>query len=226
LTNPNLKQSLVDCIRMLERANHIDFNGHASVRVPGSDTIMINSKSSSRSSLTVDDIVTIDLDGKVISGNGEPPNEFPLHTRIYANKDNVKAVIHTHPQWSTLFTITKIPIKPVIVQGAVVGDIPVFPKSNSISNNDIANEMVNALGEHKAILLKAHGAVFAAEGLVEAFVLSCFLELNAHRQYMASQIGEPQSLEDDEVKQLTEFLWQPKNIQKVWDNHYSKLVAN
>jgi L-fuculose-phosphate aldolase len=122
-----------------------------------------------------------------------------------------------------LFTISKTPLRPVIIQGAVLGEIPVFSKSLSISNFDIANEMAEKLEDHHIILLKSHGAVITGKTIVETFVRSVFLEENAYRQYMASQIGTAHPLEEEEIGQIARFLWQPRNIQKVWDYHYSKL---
>jgi L-fuculose-phosphate aldolase len=218
-----LTQQLVTGILMLEQAKHIDFNGHFSVRVPDTDFILINSAGASRSSLTEKDIITIDLQGNIVEGDGRPPNEYPLHTQVYKQREDVQAVAHTHPLWSTMFTIARIALRPVIIQGAVLGEVPVFPKSLSISNFDIANEMASLLGDHHIILLKAHGAVITGKTIVETFVRSVFLEENAYRQYMASQIGTAHSLEEDEINKTAEFIWQPRNIQKVWDYHYSKL---
>jgi L-ribulose-5-phosphate 4-epimerase len=72
--------------------------------------------------------------------------------------------------------------------------------------------------------MKSHGAVIVADGIIEAFVKSVFLEENAYRQFMASQIGEAYSLTEEEIESMAKFLWQPKNIRKVWDNHLSKLM--
>ena len=55
-----LKQQLVDCIRMLEQSDIIDYNGHCSIRLDDGH-ILINIGSCQRSSLTVDDICTIDI---------------------------------------------------------------------------------------------------------------------------------------------------------------------
>ncbi|WP_102348624.1 class II aldolase/adducin family protein [Bacillus sp. Marseille-P3661] len=223
MNHTQLKQDVANVIKMLERAEHIDFNGHASVRVPGTNTIFINERKSSRSSLTAEHIIQIDFDGNVVEGNGEPPNEFPLHTEIYRNRDDVNAVLHTHPKWSTLFTITKVPLRPVIIQGAVVGEVPILQKSYSISNKEMALELVETLGSKNAVLMKAHGAALVGSNLQEAFARSVFLEENAYRQYMASQIGYAHSLDDEEIESMCSFIWQPKNIQKVWENHLSKL---
>lgn len=218
-----LKQQLVDGIRMLENIGHIDFNGHFSVRIPETEFILINSAEASRGSLTVENIITIDMMGNLIEGTGRPPNEFPLHTRIYKRRLDVLAISHTHPRWSTLFTIAKIPLRPVITQGAVLGTIPVFAKSHSISNIEIADELAERLENHHIALLKAHGAVITGPSIIETFVRSVFLEENAQRQYMANQLGYAHSLEDEEIVSISKFIWQEKNIQKVWDYHLSKL---
>ena len=218
-----LKRTLATTVRLLEKAGHIDFNGHVSARIPGSGHILINDRRSSRSSLTEKDIITMDLDGNVLDEGGEAPNEYPLHTQIYKKRSDVQAVIHTHPQWSTLFTIARVPLKPVVIQGAVLGEVPVFPKPHSISNVSIADELAETLKDHHAVLLKAHGAVLVGSSLMEAFVRSVFLEENARRQYMASQLGTAYPLEPEEIAETASFIWQPKNIQKVWDNHVSKL---
>ena len=62
-----LKQQLVDCIRMLEQSDIIDYNGHCSIRLDD-DRILINIGSCQRSRLTVDDICIIDLEANQIEG--------------------------------------------------------------------------------------------------------------------------------------------------------------
>lgn len=204
MQNQTLKEQLAISIRMMEQANHIDFNGHMSTRVPETDFILINSAGASRSTLTADDVIMIDLQGNVIEGDGRPPNEFPLHTQIYKRRKDIQAIAHTHPRWSTMFTIAKIPLRPVVIQGAVLGDISVFPKSQSISEQEIANDLAEKLAGHHIILLKSHGAVITGTTIVETFVRSVFLEENAYRQYMASQLGYAHSLEDEDI-QLTKM---------------------
>lgn len=218
-----LKQQIADCIRMMVYAQHIDFNGHVSARLPDSDYILINDRRASRGKITKEEIITIDLKGNVI-GDGEPPNEYPLHTHIYKHRKDVQAVGHTHPQWSTFFTIADVPLIPVVIQGAVLGEIPLLPKSDSISTPEVAEEMVQTLGDAQIVLLKNHGAAITGDSVRDVFVRSVFLEENAYRQYMASQIGNPKGLSRDEIEKAQNFLWKDKNIQKVWDNYLSKIT--
>src|SRR3954462_15605826 len=93
------KQQLVDCIRMLERADIIDYNGHCSIRLDD-DRVLINAGSCQRSELTVDDICVIDLEPNQLEGKAKPPLESHLHCGIYRNRPDAKAVVHAHPKWS------------------------------------------------------------------------------------------------------------------------------
>ncbi|MCL6592385.1 MAG: class II aldolase/adducin family protein [Alicyclobacillus sp.] len=224
MTTQALKQQLVEAIVMMEKARLLDFNGHMSARIPGTDKILINSRKSSRSALTEADIVTINLEGELLEGVDEPPSEYHIHTEIYRRRPDVGAIAHTHPQWSTLFSITQIPLRPVIIQGAVLGKVNVFQKPNLINTRELGVELAEALADHRAILMKAHGAVVAGEGIMETFVLSVYLEENAYRQYMASQLGYAHSLTDAEIAEMGRSVWQPKITKKVWDYHRAKFI--
>lgn len=223
LTIAEQKQMLVDAILMMERAQIIDFNGHFSTRVPGSEHMLINSGRSVRSALTVDDIVTIDLDGNLIDGDAVPPMEFHIHAEIYRRRPDVNAVVHTHPLWSTLFSMVGQPVLPVIMQAAVLGEIRQFAKTASINNQPLAQELADTLGPHCVIMLKSHGAVVAAEGIIEAFVLGFYLEETAQRQHLATQLGTPAVLSPEQVANISVKLWKPNLLKKVWDYHLGKL---
>ena len=219
------KLQLVYCIRMLERADIIDYNGHASIRA-GEDRMLINIGSCQRSQLTADDICTIDFDGNVIEGNGKPPLEFHLHAGIYKARADVGAVVHAHPKWSTFLTIAGKDYKPVFAQGSLVCPLPVLDSPNSINNPVMAKRLSDTLGAGPAALMKSHGAVAVGTDILEAFVLINYLEENAYRQYMAMQIGEPYAFSDEEMRLCREKLWNRNLFQRTWDHFRAKMEAD
>jgi len=218
-----LRQELADALSMLERAEVIDFNGHMSCRIPGSEHILINAGKSVRSALTADDIIAIDLDGRPVEGDVVPPMEFHIHTEIYRRRPDVQAVAQTHPLWSTLFSMTGQAVEPVTMQAAVMGPIRSFAKTASINQKPLAEELAAALGPDRVIMLKSHGAVIAGADIVEAFVLAIYLEETARRQYLARALGTPYALNAEEVKTIGANLRKPHLLRKVWDYHHAKL---
>ena len=223
MTEPTqLKQQLVDCIRMLEQSDIIDYNGHASIRLSG-DRMYINIGSCQRSLLTVADICTIDMEGNVIEGNGKPPLEFHLHAGIYRARPDVKAIVHAHPKWSTFLTMVGRSYQPVYAQGTLVHPMPMLDSPNSINNKPMADRLAATLGERPAAMMKSHGAVIVGKDIVEAFVLANYLEENAYRQYMALQIGEPYLFSEKEIAMCREKLWNETLFKRTWDHFSAKL---
>ena len=219
-----LRQQLADALSMMERAEVIDFNGHMSCRLPGTANILINSGKSVRSKLSAADIVEIDLDGKPVGHEVVPPMEFHLHSAIYRARPDVNAVAHTHPVWSTLFSSAGEAVQPVTMQAAVMGPVQTFAKTASINQRPLAEELAAALGPHRVIMLRSHGAVTVGADIVEAFVLAIYLEETAKRQYLARAIGTPYALTAAEVDTIGTNLRRPHLLKKVWDYHHAKLV--
>jgi L-fuculose-phosphate aldolase len=217
-----LKQKLVDAIRMLERAEIIDHNGHCSAR-RDAGSFFINSGASIRGALTVNDIVAVDLGGLLIEGSDKPPLEFHIHSEIYRRRPDVNAVMHTHPKWSTFLSMVWEKYKPVYAQGVLLGDVPVMNSPLSINTKPMGEKLAAILSERPAVFLKAHGVVVVGADLLECFALAAYVEENAYRQYMALQIGEPYVFSAEEQAACREKLWARNLFQKTWDHYYSKL---
>lgn len=217
-----LKRQLVDCIRMLEHSDIIDYNGHASIRM-SENRMLINIGSCQRSQLTVSDICTIDFEGNVIEGDGRPPLEFHLHAGIYKARSDVQAVVHAHPKWSTFLTMVGERYEPVYAQGTLVYPMPVLDSPNSINNPDMAQRLAATLGDRPAVMMKSHGAATCGKTIVEAFVLANYLEENAYRQYRALQIGKPYAFSEEEIAACQAKLWTDNLFTRTWNHFHSKL---
>jgi len=222
VTAAEVKQQLADAIRMLARADIVDHSGHGSARRDG-ESFYINSAASARGALTIDDIVGVDLDGQLVEGSARPPFEFHIHSEIYRVRPHVHAVMHTHPRWSTFLTMVGARYSVVYAQGALLGDIPLLDSPLSVNTRAMGERVAATLGKGQAVLLKSHGAVVVGSDVVECFALAAYLEENAHRQYMAMQIGDPYVFSAAEKQAFRERLWTPNLFRKTWDHYFSKL---
>ena len=216
------KQTLVDAIRMLERAEIIDHSGHCSVR-RDAGSYYINSGASVRSTLSTGDIVAVDFDGALVQGSAKPPLEFHLHSEIYRARSDVHAVVHAHPRWSTVLTMAGAPFRTVYAQAALLGDVHVFESPLSINTRAMGERLASTLRDGRAVLLKSHGTVVAGSDIVECFALATYLEENARRQYLAMQVGDPYVFSDAEQQACRANLWSPSLFKKSWDYFFSKL---
>ena len=215
------KDDLALCLRMLEHQSIIDYNGHASIRCDAG--MLINVGNSQRSRLTAEDICTVDLDGNLIEGKGNPPLEFHLHAGIYKARPEVGGIVHAHPQWSTYLTMTGHNYLPVFAQGTLVHPLPILDTPDSINSPAMSDRLNITMGTQPAALMKSHGAVTVGADIKEAFVLINYLEENARRQYMALQIGTPYAFSASEIEAARKKLWTPGLFQRTWDHFAAKL---
>ena len=220
-----LKNQLVEAIRMLARAEIIDHSGHGSAR-RDPESFYINSGAAVRGTLTADDIVAVKLDGSVVEGHARPPLEFHLHSEIYRARPDVNAIMHTHPRWSTLLTMTGVRYQPVFGQGALLGEVPLLDSPLSINTQAMGLRLASTLGRGIAALLKSHGAVVVGGDVVECFALAAYMEENAQRQYMALQIGEPYVFSADEQEACRKNLWSHALFTKAWEHYRSRLAPS
>jgi L-fuculose-phosphate aldolase len=220
--DPRVKDALAEAIRMLVRAEIIDYSGHGSIR-RDERSFYINSGASVRGRLAADDIVAVDLSGALVEGTARPPLEFHIHSEIYRARPEVGAVLHTHPKWSTYLTMAGVPYQPVFGQGVLLGDVPVLDSPLSVNTQAAGERLAATLGGGSAVLLKSHGAVVVGRDLVECFALTVYLEENAQRQYMALQVGTPYVFSDAEREACRAHLWSANLFRKAWDHYRSRL---
>jgi ribulose-5-phosphate 4-epimerase/fuculose-1-phosphate aldolase len=218
------KSNLAAAIRLFTAEGLMDANGHMSCRVPGTNHVLINPRPASRSSLSAQQIVTIDLDGKLLEGEYEPPSEYHIHTRIYCARPDVLSVAHLHPQYATVFSIAGQPLLPVFILGSIFPrtGIPLFDDPDLIRSRERGDAVAKALGAERAVMLRAHGAVTTGESIESCFVASIWLEENAKKQLWAAALGTPHVLAPDEVTRVRNSLWSPEVIRKTWDYYIAK----
>ncbi len=214
-----LRQELTQGISILERLGIIDFNGHFSVRLDDGN-ILINTGTSVRSAISPQDFVVVGSNGEISEDVARPPAELPLHVAVYRARPDVQAVVHGHPQWSTLLSSTGRSYEVTMAQGALLGDVPMFSSPLSMNNAEIGKALAELLGSGRAALLRAHGSVVVGNDVLEATVLAIYLELNAERQVRAATLGEPYVFSDEEIRAFRKGLEKRGLFEKCW-NYYS-----
>lgn len=217
-------RSVALCVRMMEKAGLMDYNGHVSLRV-AADRILINSYGASRSSMGEEDVVVVDARGQKLEGNGQPPSEIPIHTQIYAVRPDVKCIAHLHSEYITVMSVAGIAIRPVCTTGAVFGPhpIPVFPEPDLVRTPAQGARLASALGAGQAIVLRSHGAVVVASTLDQLLARSLSLERNARLQYKAMVAGTVHFLSAEEVERIAAQVGEMKGIHKSWSYFLDKV---
>ncbi len=53
--------------------------------------------------LKINDMVVVDLNGKVIEGNKRPSSDTPTHVELYKSFANIGGITHSHSEYATIF---------------------------------------------------------------------------------------------------------------------------
>lgn len=61
-------------------------------------------------SLGVDDLVVLDLEGKVVEGKLRPSSDTPTHLLLYRSWKGVGGIVHTHSTYATAWAQARLPI--------------------------------------------------------------------------------------------------------------------
>ena len=99
-----IKKELLACA---QRAYNIGLQtgngGNLSIRVPGTDLIIIKGSGYSFGECTPDNLVTVNMQGEIIEGPGKPSMEIRTHRAIYRKRPDVFGIFHCHSPWATAY---------------------------------------------------------------------------------------------------------------------------
>lgn len=222
-----MRENVALATRMLAAGGIVGSSGHVSMRIPGTEHALIGPRDVPRNVVTAEDVVMVDMNSRRVEGKQRQPDETEIHTGIYRARQDVMAVVHTHPTYSVTFSITNKPILPVHMHGAIFGDgVPVFDYVGHVDTHELGDGLARTLGNRRAVLIKMHGAAIAGATLEEAFVAAFQLEENAQQQLMAEATGNVVPMTPQDVARCIRESWRPASIQKRWQYYLDKLNAS
>ena len=100
----DFKKCIVESGKKLENSGlTVETWGNISIRDPETGLVYLTPSAMKYSTIVEDDVVVCRLDGTIVEGHREPTIETGLHLAIYRNREEVNAVIHTHPMYSMVY---------------------------------------------------------------------------------------------------------------------------
>jgi L-fuculose-phosphate aldolase len=152
-------------------------DGNLSARLTG-DLVVCTRSGCHKGLLADDDLLVVDLEGRVIRGRGNPTSELAMHLGAYRARPDVQAVVHAHPPLCIAFTVAGESLARCALPEVVLtlGTVPTLPYRTT-GTPQLAELVANALTDHDAVLMDQHGAVTVGATLLEAF---CRLETMEH----------------------------------------------
>ncbi len=204
MTEIEIRKQMVEiCKRLYARNMLAAADGNVSARL-SEEFILITPSGRAKAFIDPADISVMTLNGEVVSG--QPSGERIMHLEIYRSCPQAKAVVHAHPPhaiaWSLLSPeLSELPDNYLSEIILAAGRIPIVPYARP-TTEDMAAVLKPFLPDHRAMILRRHGAVTWGLDLNEAMNGMERLEHSAQILWLARTLGPLEALPDEEVKAL------------------------
>jgi len=200
------RQQVVAAGRQMARAAlAVGTWGNLSCRLPN-NLIAITPSGMEYEALKPRDIVIMDLAGNCIEGRRKPSTEQPLHRAIYAAREDISAIIHTHSVYASAMAAARKPIPGAmedLVQ-IVGGDVRVARYALP-GSPELGQYVVEAMSGRNGVLLANHGALGAAADLKQALLICQIIEKSAKIIIAAQAAGGAVPLPQEDIDVMRNF---------------------
>ena len=220
-----LRKKLAMSSRMLFNAGLVDYSGHISTLIPGSDHFLILPHPVSRALVTADDMVVADFEGNLVEGKYRAPSEVYMHARAYKTRDDIRSVAHLHNHMVATLSMVDKPFFPASSNpGAFFGPgpMPVYMDPALIHTIEQGDAVARTLGKGDAVILRGHGSMVVGQSIEWVFAACVDLEEAASRFYKASLLGSVRVYTEDETQRVMEGRRKDSVVQKIWDHNVAK----
>ena len=221
-----LKKRVCDANKKLKESGLVILTwGNASERDNETGLIAIKPSGVDFDKLTPEDIVIVDLSGKVVEGKLNPSSDLPTHLEIYKAFPEIGGVVHTHSTYAVAFAQAQrnIPTLGTTHADSFAEDIPLtreFKESDFVEyEKQTGKIIVEAFKDIKpldipGVLVRNHGPFTFGKNAHEAFENALILENVAHMAYLTLNLKE----EKDIVKET--LLYKKHHDRKHGKNAY------
>jgi L-ribulose-5-phosphate 4-epimerase len=176
-------------------------SGNVSGRDPETGYVVVKPSGVRYEDLTPENMVVVDLAGRVVEGPLRPSVDTATHLVVYRERADVGGMVHTHSPYATSFALLglSIPVYLTAMADEFGTAIPCGAYCQ-IGGEEIGREIVRSIGASPAILIKSHGVFTIGPSPTAAVKAAVMAEDVARTVHLAMLLGKPKPILDDEVE--------------------------
>jgi len=152
------------------------------------------------------DYVGVDLrTGKVVDGAKRPTCEILTHLGCYQVREDVGAVVHSHPPLCVAYGMLGTTLRPFTPELVAIlcSDVPTI-RPIVTSGATLANEVKKAIRHHNAVFLANHGLIVVGSNIREAYYRTLLIEDSVKSIIAAKILGKMRYYTPEEIRSLDE----------------------
>jgi len=142
------------------------------------NTFLINKFGLRYDEITASNLLEIDLNGNVVSGEGEINfTGFVIHGAIHKSRDDLHCVMHSHSRSGIAVSCLKNGLEILTQDSAMFHNRVSYHDWEGMSTSLNECEKISSdLGNNKIMILRNHGLLTAGKTIGEAFMLMYYLD--------------------------------------------------
>ncbi|MCX6174121.1 MAG: class II aldolase/adducin family protein [Ignavibacteriales bacterium] len=199
---PLRKELIQACHKVYANSFVAAYDGNLSARIDDKK-LLITPSGKCKGELEEKDLLEIDYEGKVLSGDGLVSAEVKMHLLAYQNREDVNAVVHSHPIHASAFCVVDKELSQPIFPESILslGKIPLC-KYSTISTEEVEESILPYIGYVWVLLLQNHGVLAFGKSIKDAYFKVEKLEHFAKIMTVAEILGGANKLSVDQLKKL------------------------
>jgi L-fuculose-phosphate aldolase len=200
---PELRKLLTEiCHRMYRQGYIAAGDGNVSAKLDD-ERVLVTPTGYHKGFIKEDDLVIVDLHGKLLRGTKKPSSEFLMHELAYAERADVGAVVHAHPPITVALALAGVSLAQCILSETclILGAILVAPYSTP-TTEEVPRVLKPYMRQSNAIVMDRHGAITLGRNLDEAYNRLEAMEHAAKITHAARVLGPVKPLPPREVDKL------------------------
>jgi ribulose-5-phosphate 4-epimerase/fuculose-1-phosphate aldolase len=206
---------LAACYRLVDRYDMADLiYNHITVRIPGTEHLLINLYGLLYKEITASSLVKIDVEGNIVSkpdtDYGINKSGYVIHGAIHKARPDVACVLHTHTRAGmavSAMTCGLLPLSQTSIR--FVGHIGYHDYEGPAIDLAERERIVDDLGPHDALIMRNHGLLTCGATIQQAFNTMYQLELSCRSQVDAMAARTELTMPGENVLAHTAHLYQP-----------------
>ncbi|WP_176054407.1 class II aldolase/adducin family protein [Paraburkholderia caribensis] len=202
--------------------------GHITARDPEwTDHFWVNPLGKHFGRIRVSDLLLVNRHGEIVVGDG-PVNQaaFAIHAAIHEARPDVVASAHTHSLYGKAWSTLGRKLDPLTQDScSFYEDHALFDDFRGVVlDTGEGARIADALGQHKAVILKNHGILTVGPSVEAAAWWYIALDNACHAQLLAEAAGTPQPIPHDMATLTHQQVGRPGGALHSFESLYEGLV--
>lgn len=199
------KQHLAAAFRLFARSGFDHgIAGHITARDPElTDHFWVNPLGVPFAHIKVSDLLLVSADGRIVEGH-RPYNQaaFAIHSQIHDSRPDVIAAAHSHSTHGKAWSSLRRLLDPITQDAcSFFEDHALFDDyTGVVLDVEEGRRLAEALGPHKAVILRNHGLLTVGRSVDEAAWWFISMDNACQTQMLAEAVGTPVLIDPDTAR--------------------------